>query len=174
VAHPTPTLLACCAGLPWHHVPVGDRTRDHTRDRAHGRVETRRLQVTTVAGLDFPHATQALQVTRKTRDLHTNRWQAVTVYAITSLPFHLARPARLADLVRGHWAMEALHHVRDSTFAEDDSQVRTGAAPGVMAVLRNLVIGTLCRAGPVNVAAALRHHARDPRRPLATLGISLA
>jgi len=37
----------------------------------------------------------------------------VTVYAITSLPFELARPARLADLLRGHWAIEALHHARD-------------------------------------------------------------
>jgi hypothetical protein len=82
-------------------------------------------------------------------------------------------PARLADLLRGHWAIEALHHLRDATFAEDDSQVRTGAAPNVMAVLRNLAIGVPGRAGPVNVAAALRRHARDPRRPLASLGISL-
>jgi hypothetical protein len=66
-------------------------------------------------------------------------------YAITSLPFELARPARLADVLRGHWAIEALHHVRDVTFAEDASQVCTGAAPGVMAVLRNLVIGVLSR-----------------------------
>jgi hypothetical protein len=96
----------------------------------------------------------------------------VTVYAITSLSFGQARPARLADLLCGHWAIEALHHVRDTTFAEDGSQVRTGAAPTVMACLRNLVVGVLSRAGPVNVAAALRHHARDPRRPLATLGIA--
>jgi hypothetical protein len=82
-------------------------------------------------------------------------------------------PRRLADLLRGHWAIEALHHVRDTTFAEDNSQVRTGAAPNAMAVLRDLAIGVLCRAGPVNVAAALRRHARDPHRPLATLGISL-
>jgi hypothetical protein len=54
-----------------------------------------------------------------------------------------------------------------------EAQVRTGAAPNAMACLRNLVIGVLSRAGPVNVAAALRRHARDPRRPLATLGISL-
>jgi hypothetical protein len=40
-----------------------------------------------------------------------------------------------------------------------------------MACLRNLVIGLLCRAGPINLAAELRRHARDPRRPLATLGI---
>jgi hypothetical protein len=37
----------------------------------------------------------------------------------------------------------------------------------------NLVIGVLSRAGPVNLAAALRHHARDPAQPLATLGITL-
>jgi hypothetical protein len=53
------------------------------------------------------------------------------------------------------------------------SQVRTGSARQIMAALRNLVIGLLNRAGPVNLAAALRHHSRDPRRPLATLGISL-
>jgi predicted transposase YbfD/YdcC len=164
-----PTLLARCAAMPWHNVPVGDRTRD----RAHGRVELRTLKVVSVNGFGFPHAAQVLQVTRKTRQLHANRWRAVTVYAITSLPFQLARPARLADLLRGHWAIEALHHVRDTTFAEDDSQVRTGAAPNAMAVLRNLAIGVLSRAGPVNVAAALRRHARDPRRPLASLGISL-
>jgi hypothetical protein len=71
----------------------------------------------------------------------------VTVYAITSLHFEVASPARLADLLRGHWAIEALHHLRDLTFAEDACKVRTGAGPNVMACLRNLVIGVLCRAG---------------------------
>jgi hypothetical protein len=42
-----------------------------------------------------------------------------------------------------------------------------------MACLRNLAIGVLSRAGPVNLAAVLRHHARDPTRPLVTLGIAL-
>jgi hypothetical protein len=90
-----------------------------------------------------------------------------------SLTHAQARPARLADLIRGHWAIEALHHVRDVTFAEDTSRVRTGAGPTVMACLRNLVIGALNQAGPVNLAAELRRHARDPRRPLTTLGIRL-
>jgi hypothetical protein len=82
-------------------------------------------------------------------------------------------PARLADDLRGHWSIEALHHVRDTTFAEDTSQVRTGSAPQVMAALRNLAIGVLCPAGPLNLAAALGHHRRNPYRPLATLGISI-
>jgi hypothetical protein len=165
-----PTLLERCARLPWHRVPVGDRTRN----RGHGRVEIRTLKAVSVRHFGFPHATQVLQITRKTRKLHTTRWQTVTVYAITSLPFEQARPARLADLLRGHWTIEnGLHWVRDVTFAEDASQVRTGAAPTVITALRNLAIGVLSRAGPVNVAAALCRHARDPHRPLATLGISL-
>jgi predicted transposase YbfD/YdcC len=166
-----PTLLDRCQHLPWHRVPELDRTRD----RGHGRIEIRTLKAVSVSHFGFPHAAQILQVTRKTRDLHDHprRCTTVTVYAVTSLGFAQASPARLADLLRGHWAIEALHHLRDVTFCEDGSQTRTGAAPHVMACLRNLVIGVLSRAGPVNVAAALRRHARDPRRPLATLGISL-
>ena len=167
-----PTLLARCERLPWHRVPVLDRTRD----QAHGRIEVRTLKAVTVHHVGFPHAAQLIQVTRKrmVRQVHVPaRRQTKIVYAITSLPFAQAGPARLADLLRGHWAIEALHHLRDVTFAEDGSQVRTGTGPHVMAILRNLVIGVLSRAGPVNLAAALRHHARDSARPLTTLGITL-
>jgi predicted transposase YbfD/YdcC len=132
------------------------------------------LKAVTVNRFGFPHAAQVIQVTRKRRGLHTRRWRTVVVYAVTSLTFAQASPARLADYLRGHWAIEnGLHWVRDVTFAEDSSQVRTGAGPHVMATLRNLAIGVLSRAGPVNLAAALRHHARDPARPLTTLGITL-
>jgi hypothetical protein len=165
-----PTLLDRCARLPWQHVPVLDRTRD----RAHGRVELRTLKAVSVSGFGFPHAAQVIQVTRRARDLRSRRWRTVTVYAVTSLTHAQAGPARLADLIRGHWTIEnGLHYVRDVTFAEDACQIRSGTGPQVMACLRNLVIGVLSRAGPVSLAATLRHHARDPRRPLATLGITL-
>jgi hypothetical protein len=62
--------------------------------------------------------------------------------------------------------------VRDVTFAEDLSQVRTGAAPQVMATLRNLAISLHRLAGATNIAAALRHHGRDARRPLQLLMIN--
>jgi predicted transposase YbfD/YdcC len=164
-----PTLLDRCGRLAWPRVPV----LDHTRDRGHGRVELRTLKAVTVHHFGFPHTAQVIQVTRKVRDLRTRRWRTVTVYAITSLTFEHASPARLADLIRGHWAIEnGLHWVRDVLFAEDGSQVRTGTGPHIMACLRNLAIGALSRAGPVNLAAALRHHARDPARPLTTLGIT--
>jgi predicted transposase YbfD/YdcC len=97
----------------------------------------------------------------------------VVVYAITSLLFQQARPARLADLIRGHWSIEnGLHWVRDVTFAEDASQVRTGAAPRTMASLRNLAIGILRARGRRDIAAALRYNARDATRLLPLLGIT--
>jgi predicted transposase YbfD/YdcC len=133
-----PLLLDRCQRLPWHRVPVLDRTRD----RGHGRIEVRTLKAVSVHHVGFPHATQVLQVTRKTRNLQASirRCKSVTIYAVTSLPFEQASPARLAGLIRGHWAIEALHHLRDVTFAEDASQVRTGSGPHVMATLPNLVM----------------------------------
>jgi predicted transposase YbfD/YdcC len=162
-----PSLHTQLRALPWRDVPVLDRTRD----RGHGRVETRSLKVVTVAGLAFPHATQALQITRRVRDLHTRRWRTIVVYAVTDLTCTQASPAQLADLLRGHWRIEnSLHYVRDVTFTEDASRVRTGTAPRAMATLHNLAIGALRLAGITNIAAGLRHTGRDPTRPLALLG----
>jgi hypothetical protein len=102
---------------------------DRTRHRAHGRVEIRTLKAVTVRGLGFPRASQVLQVTRRTRVLRSRRWRTVVVSAVTSLAHARASPARLADLVGGHWSVEnGLHWVRDVTFTEDASQVRSGTA----------------------------------------------
>jgi len=96
----------------------------------------------------------------------------VSVYAVTSLTAAQASPARLADWIRGHWGIEALHHLRDTTFAEDASQIRTGTAPRAMASLRNLAVGILHAHGHRNLAAALRRNARDATRVLPLLGIT--
>jgi predicted transposase YbfD/YdcC len=95
-----PTLLARCQRLPWHRVPELDRTRD----RSHGRIELRTLKAVSVNHFGFPHTAQVIQVTRKTRELHTRRWRTVQVYAVTSLPHARASSARLADLIWGHWS----------------------------------------------------------------------
>ncbi len=130
-----PALHTQLAGLPWRDIPVMDRTRD----QAHGRIELRTLKVAAVAGLGFPHAAQAIRITRRVRDLGSRAWRTVTVYAVTSLAIGTASPAQLAGYVRGHWRIEnQLHWVRDVTFDEDRSQVRTGNLPRTMATLRIL------------------------------------
>ena len=162
-----PKLRKQLAQLPWGDVPV-----THTQqDRRHGRVEKRTLKVVTVAdGIMFPHAAQAIQVTRKVRKRNSRKWRTETVYAVTDLTADQARPDQLATWLRGHWCIEnRLHWVRDVTFGEDLSQVRTGNGPQVMATLRNLAINLHRMAGATNIAKALRHHARDTKYPLTLL-----
>jgi hypothetical protein len=118
-----------------------------------------RLQVTTVAGLDFPHAT-SLADHPPARSLCSRRRRTVTVYAVTSLTAAQAHPARLADGIRGHWGIEALHHNRDVTFAEDACQVRTGTAPRAMASLRNP-----CHRHPARPRRPQHRRRAAPQRP---------
>jgi hypothetical protein len=61
--------------------------------------------------------------------------------------------------------------VRDVTFDEVRSQVRSGAIPQVMAALRNTTIGLLRCTGVTNIAAACRHDAAQPWAALTLLGI---
>ena len=65
-----------------------------------------------------------------------------------------------------------LHRIRDVTYGEYASRVRTGNGPEVMASLRNLAIAILKLAGTRNVVAACRRHARDATRVQATLGLT--
>lgn len=161
-------LLTQIKGLPWSEVPLQERSRA----RGHGRQEIRRLKVCTVNNLLFPGACQAVQVKRRRVDRKSGTTTITTVYAVTSLTADQASPAQLAALIRGHWQVEALHHVRDVTFAEDASQLRTGNAARAMATCRNLAIGALRLSGAGNIAASLRHNARDPSRPLAIFGLT--
>jgi predicted transposase YbfD/YdcC len=62
-----------------------------------------------------------------------------------------------------------LHWVRDVTYQEDKSLVRTGNAPRVMASLRSLAISLAPPGGPCQHRRANRHHARDPQRTLKLL-----
>lgn len=64
-----------------------------------------------------------------------------------------------------------MHWVRDVTFGEDISQVRTGNGPRIMACLRNLAIGVLRQNGETNIAAAPRHHARHSELSTAIVGL---
>jgi predicted transposase YbfD/YdcC len=155
-----PSLYHQLKQLPWRQIPTGH-------------AERRSIKVAAVQqGLLFPHAAQAIQITRKTRPRRGGRWTTVTVYAITSLDAHQATPGELATWIRQHWQIEALHHIRDVTYREDTSQIRTGSGPAVMAALRNLAVALLKLCGWTNIAQANRRHLQNPRRCLATLGLT--
>jgi hypothetical protein len=121
----------------------------------------------------FPGGAQVFQVTRYRTDRTTGTRESETVLGITSLTPDQAGPAHIAAYLRGHRQIEnRLHWVRDVTYGEDGSRLRTGTAPRAMASLRNLAISALRTAGHANIAAGLRHMARNPTRPLQLLGIT--
>ncbi|MFB7592795.1 ISAs1 family transposase [Streptomyces sp. NPDC056169] len=167
-----PELHRRLRALPWKDVTA----RRYDREIGHGRRETcvtRALTVTSL-GLDYPHAIQAARILRHRTDLKTGTVSRQTVYAITDLTSQEASPERLGRLARLQWTIEnRLHVVRDTTFAEDASKIRTGHGPENMATLRNLAINALRTAGHRNIAAGLLHVSYEPfTRPLDLLGIA--
>jgi predicted transposase YbfD/YdcC len=151
--------------------PPGEHFATIRRADRHGdRTEVRQLWASAALTgyLTWPGVAQVCKVERVVQRKGC-RTQEVR-YAITSLA--TASAARLLHLVRGHWGIEnRLHYVRDVTFGEDASRIRTRSAPQVMAALRNAVLGLLRQHGWENIAAALRHYAWQPTAALRLLGL---
>jgi len=107
------------------------------------------------------------------RNLGSGKLTIELVYLVTGLPPGAASGAELAAWIRGHRRIEnRLHHVRDRTFREDASKIRTRHLPRSMAGLRNLAIGVHRQDGHTNIAAALRHTGRSHQRSLTALGLT--
>jgi predicted transposase YbfD/YdcC len=157
-----PTLYKQLKKLPWARIPsVSSVSTDH------GRRARRTIKAALApAWIGFDGAAQVAQLRRTVTK--KGKKTVEVVYLITS--DRDADPATLAAWVRRHWHIEnKLHWVRDVTYQEDKSLVRTGNAPRVMASLRSLAISILRLDGHANIAAANRHHARDPQRTLKLL-----
>lgn len=115
------------------------------------------------------------QIESVVSDLDGSNPRSDVRFGVTSLSRKAADRKRLLRLTRDHWGIEnKVHWVRDVTFDEDRSQVRTGNAPQVMATLRNLALSVLRLAGATNIASAVRHCVRHPETAAALLGVRLA
>ena len=108
--------------------------------------------MTTPGGLRFPHAQQAVRITR-TRTVAGKTTRETAFYTV-SLPAEHAQPADLQDWARNEWLIEnQVHYVRDVTFREDLHQARTADGPAVMATLRNArSVSTASTATPTSPA----------------------
>lgn len=142
--------------------------------RGHGRIETRTIRTSTKLNgyIEFPYAAQVFRIDRRRTDLKGNLLSEQSVYGVTSLTPDRADSSRILSLSREHWQIEnRLHWVRDVTFDEDRSQIRTREGPRVFASLRNLVISLLRLQGWSNIAAGLRKFSRiNPAYALKLIG----
>jgi hypothetical protein len=130
---------------------------------------TLRTTSTLTKGQDWAGLKQGFELTRQRTIKGVTTVE--TVYGITSLTPERAAAASLQKLARGHWDMEnGLHYRRDVTMGEDASRIRKGAAPQVMAALRNSVIHVLNAFGS-NLAAAMRRLNNCLPQALSLLGL---
>ena len=147
-----PTLYRQLKKLPWAQVPaVSSVTEDHGR-RARRTIKASRAPAWT----GFDGAAQVAQLRRTVTQ--KGKKTVEVVYLVTSDGD--VDPATLAAWARGHWEIEnCLHWVRDVTYQEDKSLVRTGNAPRVMASLRSLAIS------PPAPGRPRQHRRRQPAPP---------
>jgi len=162
-------LFDALDALPWDQVPVA-----HTQtEKSHGRVTTRTIQVMPAPeNLPFPHVSQVLLIERYVSDLAGNPLSAAAALGVASPGPDKASPADLAGYVRGQWAIESLHWLRDTLYQEDKSRVRTRSGPRIMAAMRNLAISALRLAGRTDITEATRWASRSMDRPFTILGLT--
>lgn len=92
-------------------------------------------------------------------------------YGITSLSRARADAARLLGLVRQHWGIEkGSHYRRDVTLGEDQSRVRKGSAPQILAGLRNSILHLVQDVAP-SLASAIRRLGNCFSQALDLLGL---
>lgn len=130
-----------------------------TVDKGHGRIETRRIAVSSevVPHLDWPGAAQVARLQRTRRI--GGKVSVEIVFLITSLSPEAAGPERLLALNRDHWGIEnRLHYVRDVSMNEDRCRVRAGARP--LASIRNLVTSLIRKSG-LSIPAARENFRED-------------
>ena len=148
-------------------VPPPDLAVAETVEKAHGRIETRRIAVSAevVPHLQWPGAAQVARIER-TRETG-GKISTEIAYIVTSLTAAEAGPRRLLDLSRTHWAIEnRLHYVRDVSFNEDRCRVRAGAR--ALAAIRNLVL-QLIRSRGMSVPEARENFREDRAEAIAAV-----
>ncbi len=140
-----------------------------TIDKGHGRLEQRTLTASSMLNeyLGWPGLGQVFEIEREVIELASQQRRHEIVYGITSLPRAQADAARLLAISRAHWGIEnGLHYRRDVTFKEDATRMKSGTAAQVLAILNNLALGLIRRAGFDNAAEARRWFEARPKAAL--------
>lgn len=142
-------------------------------NKGHGRIETRRLTVSSQLKdfLDWPYLEQVFKLERRFFFTKTRKVQEQVLYGITSLSRDDIAPHKLLRLTRSYWGIEnGLHYRRDVTFHEDHMRITKPNAARVMACLNNLVLGLLI--GKMKypyIPSARRYYAAHPSAALALI-----
>lgn len=110
----------------------------------------------------WPGVRSVIVVHREIRIKGTNKFSTEKAYFISSLHKDASFFQRA---IRGHWAIEnSLHYVKDVTFGEDNSTIRTKNAPVNFSIVRTIAMTLFRRNGYSNIKQAIRSVAFDVKK----------
>jgi len=120
---------------------------DETIEQNRGRDETRRVSVyDDLYGIDTDDWIGIKQIVKIERVTYTSKKELPsldTSYFISSIQ---VTALEYNKGIRSHWSIEnSLHYVKDVTFHEDASLIRSGNAPTNFSIIRNIAINVLRR-----------------------------
>ena len=135
-------------------------------NKGHGRIETRRIWVTTKLNdyLVFPYVAQAFAIERETMNIKTGQLSREIAYGITSQPDNDAKAIDILHTNRGHWCIEnSCHYILDFTYDEDRCRIRSGYGPQNISRIRRFAIGVIKAISSKGVAETMRNLVMNTR-----------
>ncbi len=140
---------------------AGHEVSEHrTRQKDHGRLETRRVVATEQIGwLQDSHAWPGLRSIAKVESrrelLVEGKVEQETRYYLSSLP---GDAEQIGTAVRSHWGVEnGLHWVMDMVFRDDECRIRTQHAPANFATIKHMASNLLRRGKGRHSMRSSRH-----------------
>jgi predicted transposase YbfD/YdcC len=94
-----------------------------------------------------------VKVTRTTYYKNNDKLSTETSFYISSKKMS-AKEYNLG--IRAHWSVESMHYIKDVTFGEDASLIRTKNAPTNFSIIRNIAMNVLKREKYINFPQAIR------------------
>lgn len=123
-----------------------DSTYATETNHGHGRIETRRIWVTTQLNgyLDFPYVGQAFMIERQVIQKKSGKTSCETAYGITSQAECDATAIDILRTNRNHWCIEnSCHYILDWSYDEDRCRIRTQHGPENISRIRRFAIGVI-------------------------------
>jgi len=94
-----------------------------------------------------------VKVTRTTYWKNSDKYSLETSFYISSKKMS-AKEYNFG--IRAHWGVESMHYIKDVTFGEDASLIRTGNAPTNFSIIRNIAMNVLRRENYISFPQAIR------------------
>lgn len=162
-----PILLEELEHLTTH---LAAQSEEESLEKSHGRIESRKAKFWNISTEGLPNdwaksgMASVVLMERKNIQIKTGKESFETSFYVSNLGNVKENSSQIFEAIRGHWAIEADHFVRDTLFAEDDIQCRNPERIKIIASAINTSVNLLRRTDKNNNLTAFRQEINMNRR----------